>query len=373
MDRRLTWLAALLAAFALSACGLSDDDDTDSSDTSDDATEETADEVTDDDADGSTETGSPADYDSFSLSVAAAVVDSAYNMDGIELELVAQVGDRFNKAVDDDTVVYFWAENGILQQNYCLTVSGTCTVTWVSGGTRPLDGLGTILAYAVGEDSYKESGVANGIYNVSGDIVGDGAVALGLDEAILSAPEAYKDYNFDGYTDSDFTDLGTGLTLPGDAFYDYNEDNVYEASSTVFRGEDCSASATTAGHCAETSIYVWDHTQIVWNVSNVAPTVTIVDAGSDGNWDLDEVLYVSVSDALGNYPPAGTAISVEPLDTDSGWDPNYDNGSEVQAVGLATNDPYVFEVTLKAADETGVADIYIYWGDYTYHYYYNYN
>ncbi len=343
----------------LSACEpLDDETDTDT----DTTTDTTSTEVTEDDADGSTSTGSPADYDSFSLAVDDAVVSKALNTDGITATFTVQVGDRFNKAVDDATVVYFWAENGILQTNFCLTSSGSCSVVWVSGGTRPADGLATILAYAVGEDSYIESGQANGIYNVASDTVGNGGVALALNEVLLSTPEAYKDYNYDGYTSANFTDLATNKTVPSDAFLDYNKNGSYDASSSKFRGEDCSSAAQSAGHCAQSSVYVWDMTQIAWGPSYSAPIVTI----DDMVWNDGDTINVTVTDYLGNTPASGTGISVSSDNTD--FSVNFPNGEEVPTYGEAGNWGYNFQVYVVDAGGVGSATIEIDYEGSTYTY-----
>ncbi|TCS41172.1 hypothetical protein [Reinekea marinisedimentorum] len=359
MNPKSKWLIALMTMLALTACGNVDDEDDDDSSDDTDTTEET----TDDDSDDSTTTttGNLPDYDSFSLSVDAAVVDEALNTDGITATFTVQVADRFNEAVDDDTVVYFWAENGYLQENTCSTSSGSCSVTWVSGGTRPEDGLATVLAYTVGEDSFYDSGTVNGIYNVAGDVVDDGQDGLALNEAIMSAPEAYKDYNFDGYDNSSFTDSATGLTFSEDAFFDYNDNGEYEASSSLYRGENCSAAASTAGHCTETSIYIWDHTQIVWGPTYGSPNTAVsadyttdFDAVTDvTDWNVGDTIYVLVSDYNGNTPVAGTSIAVSgDDDDDEDFTVSYSSES-VPTLGVAYNLPYVFSLTLTDAFETG--------------------
>jgi len=363
------WLITLMTLLALTACGNVDDDDDDSSSDDTDTTEETTDDTDTDDSDSddsSTSTGNLPDYDSFSLSVDSAVVDSAFDTDGIEAVFTVQVADRYNESVDDDTVVYFWAENGYLQDNSCSTVNGSCSVTWVSGGTRPADGLATVLAYTVGEDSFYENGAENGIYNVAGDVVDDGQDGLEFDEAILSAPEAYRDYNFDGYDNSSFTDLATGFTFSEDAFYDYNENGEYEASSSLYRGSDCSSAASTAGHCTETSVYVWDHTQIVWGPTyGGAITALSADYTTDfdsvtsvTDWDVGDTIYVLVSDYNGNTPAAGTAIEVTADDDDTeDFTVSYSSES-VPSLGVAYGYPYVFSLTLTDAVEgSGTADI----------------
>jgi hypothetical protein len=244
------------------------------------------------------------DVDSFSLSISDAVVKDAYTSDGKTASINVLVADRHNHPVADGTKVSFWSEYGHVGES-CVTDNGGCSVTWVSQNTRPDDGLATIVAYSIGEDSFFDAGERNGIYNVASD-----SSLLATDEAIFSISELYYDRNFDGFTSTSFTDAGSGRTLDNDAFEDYNEDGAFNSSSTKYRGTKCSASAISAGHCAETSIQVWDHRQIVLNAMPLQINLPV-----GGTWDEGTVYEIRVSDANGNYPPSGTTISISE-DTD---------------------------------------------------------
>lgn len=360
MNKKLIWLASPLAALMLVACGVEEEPEVDTAvDTTDEA-------VSGEDADGSTSTGSPADADSFTIAITDAVVSGGLSINGLTATISAYVGDRFNKAVDDDTVVYFWSEHGFFEKNYCLTTSGVCSVTWVSSGMRPVDGKATILAYAVGEDSYVESGEANGIYNVASDTVGFDNTTLTSDEALISAPEAFKDYGYDGaYNetpqvvqvafDVNFDGAINGsdtITIPEDTFLDYNSNGIYDDSSTKFRGTDCSAAAQAAGHCADESIYVWDQCQLVLGYSNDAPIISV----STGTATIGTPFTVFVSDSLGNRPATGTSISIEGPTADTNFEANILGGDIVDPVGCAGTQSYPFYINIIAGG-TGTATI----------------
>lgn len=68
----------------------------------------------------------------------------------------ASLADHFNNPVPDGTAVSFTAEGGTVGAS-CLTVAGECTVNFCSSNPRKADGRVTILAYALGEESYVEN------------------------------------------------------------------------------------------------------------------------------------------------------------------------------------------------------------------------
>lgn len=354
------WLVALLSAFVLAACSPVDND----SDEETETTNESEVEVTEEEIDSSTgsigsSAGQP-DVDSFSLSVEGAVVENAYSVDGVTLAVNVHVGDRFNHPVDDGTIVSFWTEYGYITDS-CQTTGGACSVTWTSSGKRPADGLSTVIAYTLGEDSFIEENLRNGIYNVDSD-----SVDLFSDEAILSTPELYFDRNFDGYTSTGFTDLGSGLALDSDAYVDLDSDGQFDSSSSKFRGVDCSAGAVSEGHCAQSQIHVWSNTQIALSRSFDAPQITV----EAGPWNRDTYYNVTVSDSFGNYPPAGTSITVS-SDADD-FEASYGNGEAVPVVGLATQDPHTFTVAVSDS-AGGTAKIEIEYKGSVYTYYVTYN
>jgi hypothetical protein len=353
VNKRLLWLVAPLAIGVLVGCEPVVDEDAEGDG------EETTEEVT-----GSTESsengvvgsvvGLP-DADSFSLSVGGAVVTGALDTDGVTVNLSVQVADRHNHPVIDDTAISFWTEYGHVSE-FCLTTNGSCSVTWTSGGGgyngvyKPKDGLSTIIAFTKGEDSFFDAGERNGIYNIASD-----SALLTNDEAILSSPELYYDRNFDGYTSTQFTDLGSNLTIDNDAFVDLDKSGSFTASSAKFRGTECSAGAIAAGHCAQDRIHVWDKAQLVLSYSADTPTIVV----SNASPGLNTPFTVDVADSNGNFPSAGTKISITPDVADAAFKVNFPGGDTVLPVGSAGKFPATFnaEITAGAAGGTNPATI----------------
>jgi hypothetical protein len=293
----------------------------------------------------------PADSQSFSLSISDASVKNAYGTDGVTTTMSVQVADRQNNPVADGTIVSFWAEYGHIEPT-CTTSGGSCSATWTSGGTRPLDGLATIVAYTTGEDSFIDSGARNGIYNIAGD-----SALITADETIISSPEMYYDLNYDGYTSGSFVDGGTGQNVIGDAFVDYNNSGIHEASSALFRGSLCSDNAVLAGHCAEQSIQVWASSQIALNTREPVATV------AGGPWTAGNSYTIEVTDVgrdnannpiFNNFPPAGTTVTVTPIGNAVA---DIDVVGSVPSVGFSDASAYTFTVYVNGVTQDGTHKI----------------
>jgi len=232
----------------------------------------------------------PADWDSFVMGPDTCAVAGAYNTFNTTAAITAIAADRHNNPVADGTEISFWTESGRIQPT-CQTSSGSCSATWSSGGGTALDeggalGLSTIVAYTVGEDSFVELTMKNGIYDVG--------------ETIVAAPEMFHDYDFN-----------LSFDAGQDTFVDYDNSGTYDADNGgIYRGGLCSAAAAAAGHCAEESALVWSSTRITRST-----TFMTVTPSAGGAWDVTagaggaKTFTVSVSDENGNFPPSGTSLS----------------------------------------------------------------
>ncbi|WP_320825192.1 hypothetical protein [Reinekea sp.] len=286
----------------------------------------------------------PADSSGISLAISSASVKNAYGTDGVVTGMSVSLFDHHNNPVADGTVVSFWAEYGYIAST-CITSLGSCSVDWTSGGKRPDDGLATITAYTVGEDRFIDSGTANGIYNIAADLT----PALAADEVFISSSELYYDLNLNGYDSGSFSDLGTGLTVPGDAFYDYNASgdfNAFDDTNLKYRGALCSSTAKAAGHCAETSILVWDSSQIALNT---ATPVVVVDV--TGSWNAGTTHTVTVTDSKGNFPPFGTSVTIEAIGTTTAAETEV--YGVVGAVSFSEKSAFTFIISVDEVEAAG--------------------
>lgn len=112
----------------------------------------------------------------FSLSTKTFNIEG-WNYDGVCTEVTAFLSDHFSNPVPDGTAVSFTAEGAQIRPS-CLTgrpniacgvlpvpnPPGSCTVAFKSADFRPSDGRVTIMAYSLGEESFKDTpAIPNGI------------------------------------------------------------------------------------------------------------------------------------------------------------------------------------------------------------------
>ncbi|MGD8827109.1 MAG: hypothetical protein PVG21_00295, partial [Gammaproteobacteria bacterium] len=215
-----------------------------------------------------------ADEDSFSLS-AETLNPEAFNYDGVTDKVTVYVADRFNNPVPDGTAVTFTTEGGSIGSQ-CTTVAGTCSVDWVSQNPRPSNGRATVLATAIGEESFVDVN-GNGVFD-------DG-------DSFTDLPEAYRDDNEDGSRQS------------AEPFVDFNSNGNYDGADGLFNGLLCQHSTLCS---SQTTLNVRQQLVIVMSGSDAvinAPASIDVSGGP-------AALVFTVADNRNQPMPAGTTVKV---------------------------------------------------------------
>lgn len=252
-------------------------------------------------------TGIP-DQDSFSLS-GSTLSTEGWNIDGLTSTITARLSDHFNNPAPDGTSINFTTEGGSIVGT-CSTVNGACSSTFTTQNPRPSNGRVTVLAYAVGEESFT-------------DLDGDGLADLVPNELIdangnsTDMPEAFVDYNEDGLR---------GATEP---FIDFNSDGIYNPADGKFNGVLCNESvSSSAGTCsASKSIHVRRSLVLTLSSSTPSPlalfdnstppvsatSISLPACDNPANLSMLSgpvtTYYVRVVDIHGNAMPAGTTIT----------------------------------------------------------------
>ncbi|OGS93962.1 MAG: hypothetical protein A3H31_03710 [Gallionellales bacterium RIFCSPLOWO2_02_FULL_57_47] len=242
-------------------------------------------------------TGIP-DQFGFSLSAPTWNVEG-WNVDGTTTVLTARLADHFKNPVPDNTAVVFTAEAGSVVGT-CSTVDSACSVSYTSQGTRPSNGRVSVLAYAVGEETFT-------------DLNGSGWADLSPNEMVdpngnpTDLPEAFVDYNEDGVFDP-----------TRETFIDFNGLNGYDAADTKFSGVLCDdtpdLSRSSAGTCSPTkTVHVRQSGVIV--VSSSSANITINGGAAIAippcnliNGNVPATFTTTVVDVNGNAMPAGTTV-----------------------------------------------------------------
>lgn len=229
-------------------------------------------------------TGIP-DQDSTSLAVSCNNIEGL-TLDGTPVDVTVRMSDRFNNPVPDGTAVTLTTEGGSIAGS-CFTEtaggeSGVCSVRWTSQNPRPANGRSTLLASAIGEESFTD-GDGNGFFN-------DGDTWTDLDEA-------FRDDNENSVYDF------------GEVFVDFNNDSTYTSADGQFNGLLCGGPAGTGdtqGRCnlTQSTLTVSQSNLIIMSGS----TAVISDDVGGVITGTGSVNFF-IRDVNGQPMPAGTTIS----------------------------------------------------------------
>lgn len=166
---------------------------------------------------------------------------------GVEATIRAYLSDSFNNPVPDGTTVNFTTEGGSIQPT-CNTVNGSCTVTWTSQDPRPLDHRITILATAIGHETFFDTNGNNQFDNSDGG-------------AITENPTTDSGLRRTQYYASGFIDHGEAwrdddedeVYSSGEIFIDYNNDQTRNEADGKFNGPQCNPDDTALCESSELS------------------------------------------------------------------------------------------------------------------------
>ena len=204
-----------------------------------------------------------------------------FQVDGTTTNVTLNLSDRQGNPVPDGTVVNFVTEGGVMIPPSCTTgtVAGnsTCSVTIRSQGTRPANGLITILAYVAGEEDFTDSN-GNNVYDC-----GEPFADLGI---------AYRDNSMVSAVVPPYSAANVGSTVPRNA----------EPSACGFTS--VTPNATTPDG--------------VWGAADVRKQAVIVFATSGAvitqSFMTSTSLTFTVADGNINSMPTGSVITVGSVD-----------------------------------------------------------
>lgn len=231
-------------------------------------------------------TGIP-DQNSFSISTDT-FAPEAWRTDGVTSTITVRLGDRFNNPVPDGTVINFTAEGGLIDST-CQTSNSVCSVTWSSQEPRPQDHRVTILAHAIGHESY---------YDKNGSGVFDDG------DAFDDLPEAYRDDDENAVFDPN----ASGVISQDEKYIDYDLSGNYTDIDGVFNGVPCLHSTL----CPENANNVGGRSN---TLTTVRGQITLIMADRFPNVYLREIdlaLGFSCLDDSGKFKEDGTC-STDPV------------------------------------------------------------
>lgn len=215
-------------------------------------------------------TGIP-DQNSMSLSTEIFNLEG-WSHDGCEKPVGSKIrvslGDHFNNPVPDGTAVSFTAEGGTVDAS-CTTLKGICSVDFCASNPRPADGRITIMAYALGEESYTEnSALPNSINRYDlGELYDDLCEPFRDDFAVM----------FPDTTVKDSKSSACPIPRPAEIYIDTNGDGRYNATGDgAYNGVlnvDPATGKTTANNRSST---VHVRQSLVLVLSNSSAAVSII-------------------------------------------------------------------------------------------------
>ena len=224
------------------------------------------------------------------------------NCEGLDVDqtcsiVTATLGDHFGNPAPDGTAVNFSAEGGVIDAS-CVTGSlpssaatptgqttnsqvgpgsGTCSVTLRASNPRPANGRVTVLAYAVGEETFFDAN-GNNVYDAG-------------DTFIDKSPDIFRDDNESGSWTAGEPCIGPNnngaCSTPGDGQY-----------NGVLRNPQVPGAQTLYASGQLVQLFSGSHARVAFS-----PSALVCTAGSTTD------VQVTVTDEIGNVMPAGTTIA----------------------------------------------------------------
>lgn len=241
-----------------------------------------------------------ADQTGFSLAASTLNIEGLSH-DGITTVMTARLADHFKNPAPDGTTVNFTTEAGSIVGT-CSTVAGGCSATLTSQGLRPTNGRVTILAYAVGEESFVDLN-GNGVADLTPNEM------LDINANSTDLAEAFVDYDENGSRNA------------SEPFVDYDQSGTFTAADGKYSGVLCGATSS-AGTCATSqTVHVRSSNVVVfsgstpvvtaWSIAAIPVALSSINMKLGCNNLTDSSPFtIRVLDANGNAMPAGTTIAL---------------------------------------------------------------
>jgi hypothetical protein len=251
--------------------------------------------------------------DQDSMSISASQYNVPIYVEGFEVEVVIRLADAFNNPVPKDTSVSFTTSGGIIDSACSTDEFSTCKVIWRNQNPRPSSGKVTILATALGNESFVDTN-GNGTYDANDTFAESGSTCTrNVPTPTLVDPatacddlgEAYLDSNRDNTYN--LGEVFIDIFGPGNSLV---KDGVRTAGNGIYDGALCPATGAT---CTRNSVTVRQDLMLVLG-TGVADTTGNRLIGQPANIDMAansiQTLPIILRDTNGNSMPAGTTVTV---------------------------------------------------------------
>jgi hypothetical protein len=192
----------------------------------------------------------------FSISASTFNPEAAdYNGDKVTITVYAS--DSFGNPAPNDTTVNFTAEGGQIEPS-CLTSNGSCFVTWTSASPKVSDHRITILAYALGHETFFDTNGNNLFDTVDGGVITNACLtSLNLATACKGNGmdiETYHNGGFSDLGDAFRDDQESGEYKQGNPYFNAEAQTAYSGADGKFNGPQCTGSLCGTGQATKTYI-----------------------------------------------------------------------------------------------------------------------
>jgi len=233
------------------------------------------------------------------------------------------LSDSFHNPAPDGTTVNFTTEGGTIEPT-CSTINGSCSVTWTGNEPRVANHRVTILATALGHETFFDTNGNNVFDNADGNPIHDSGNSnnFNIDSGLgsyaaastgfLDMSEAWRDDNENSVYDN------------GETFIDFNNDEDFSNADNLFNGPQCQGS-----NCANQSIrsihvrkairLIMASSDAEYRLTNSSGSVTYQNSLTGANAELPDVgngdsqafsFYFADTGIPSQTMPLGTTVNI---------------------------------------------------------------
>ncbi|MDP7591695.1 MAG: Ig-like domain-containing protein [Litorilituus sp.] len=259
-----------------------------------------------------------------SMTISASILNpEAENINGATSQITVWLSDNFHNPAPDGTTVNFTTEGGNIEPS-CSTTNGSCSVTWTSSEPRVADHRITILATALGHETFFDTNGNNLFDDNDGTAILDSGNSSNLNvdsgfgnypaqaNGFIDMSEAWRDDNENSVHDN------------GETFIDFNNNGAFSIADGKFNGPQCQGE-----NCAiqdERSIHVRKALRIVmassaaeYILTNNDGSVEYQNSLTGNSTDFDDIpnggsqaltLYFADTGTPSQTMPLGTTVNI---------------------------------------------------------------
>ncbi len=177
-----------------------------------------------------------------SMTMAATVLNpEAHNISGVESNITVWLSDNFHNPVPDGTTVNFTTEGGNIEPS-CSTVNGSCSVIWESSEPRVANHRVTILATALGHETFFDTNGNNVFDDADGEPILDAGDSNNLNVDSGFGNYAAQSSGFIDMSEAWRDDNENSIYDDGETFLDFDSDGAFSVADSLFNGPQCQGS-----------------------------------------------------------------------------------------------------------------------------------